>query len=252
MTISVDLSGRRILVTGASSGIGAEISRSLVCHGAMVTMLARRKDRLDELQRELGDQATGIACDVTDLSALQAAIAEATDTMGGLDSIVAVAGRAMVGSIDSGEPERWRDLMTLNLIAPLATVRYAIEHFPRNGRKDVILIGSTGGITPMPGVGIYGASKQGLRGAFDALRLELAPSGINVSLIMPGMFETEGLVGAVEFNGSMPSSEMPMFTKNGGPASPPSLADTTAFMMGMPEGVCINELVIRPTGQLNP
>ena len=252
MTISVELSGRRILVTGASSGLGAEICRSLVRHGSQVAMIARRKDRLEELQTELGEMAVAIPCDVTDFLLLQAAVAEATDRMGGLDSIVAVAGRAMVGSIETGEPERWRDLMTLNIIAPLATVRYAAEHLTDNGRRDVILVGSTGAITPIPGVGIYGASKRGLRAACDTLRLELAPKGITVSFIMPGMFETEGLVGAVEFDGAMPPSEIPMFTSNGCPAPPQTLADTTAFMMGLPEGVCINELVIRPTGQLNP
>lgn len=252
MSISADLSARRILVTGASSGLGEAISQSLVARGAKVAMLARREQRLAELEKRLGANAFGITCDVTDFDALESAIQAAHDRLEGLDGVVAVAGRAMVGSIDSGSPNGWKDLMVLNLVAPLATVRYAVQHFPEAGRRDVILVGSTGAITPMPGVGIYGASKRGLRGAFDALRLELAPKNINTSLIMPGMFETGGLVGAVEFNGEMPASDLPMFTPSGGPASPQPLADAAAFMMAMPEGVCINEMVIRPTGQLNP
>jgi NADP-dependent 3-hydroxy acid dehydrogenase YdfG len=252
MAVKIDLSGRRVLVTGASSGIGAAACKSIVQCGGSVAMIARRKERLDELQADLGERATGICCDVTDLNVLEAAIGEAAQSLGGLDAVVAVAGRAMVGSIATGSPQGWRELMDLNLVGPLASTRYALAHFPARGRRDIIFVGSTGGITPMPGVGIYAASKRGLRAAFDALRLELAAEGINASLVMPGMFETEGLIGAVDFNGDMPASDMPMFAPNSGPAAPEALTDTIAYMLGLPDGVCINELVMRPTGQFNP
>src|SRR5207248_2034619 len=81
----------------------------------------------------------------------------------------------------------------LNLVGPLATVRYAVPHFPETGRRDVVVVGSAAAITPMPGTSIYSASKAGLRAAFESLRLELAPEGINATHVMPGMFETEGL-----------------------------------------------------------
>ena len=134
-----------------------------------------------------------------------------------------------------------------------ADVRYALAHFPANGRRDVVLVGSTGSITPVPGAGIYGASKRGLRAAFETLRLELAPCGVNASLVMPGMFETEALtMQGVVFSGEVPMPDMPMFVPGSGPGSPSALADTIAFMIGLPEGLCINELVARPTGQLHP
>jgi NAD(P)-dependent dehydrogenase (short-subunit alcohol dehydrogenase family) len=98
----------------------------------------------------------------------------------------------MVGTFASGDPAMWRELLDLNLIGPLATVRYAVHHFGPVGRRDVVLIGSTGAITPSACVGMYAASKRGLRAAFDTLRLELAPDGVNVSLVMPGIFDTEG------------------------------------------------------------
>jgi len=252
MSVKANLAGRRVLVTGASSGIGAAVCRSIVSCGGSVAMLARRKERLDELQAELGHQAVGISCDVTNLEALEAAIDEAAQLFGGLDSVVAVAGRAAVGSIATGSPQGWRQLMDLNLVAPLATVRYALNHFAARGRRDIILIGSVGAITPMTGVGIYAASKRGLRGAFDAMRLELAAEGINSSFVMPGMFDTEGLFGTVDFNGDMPPMDIPMFAPNTGPVTPEALTDTIAYMLGLPEGVCINELVMRPTGQFNP
>lgn|SRR5262245_33525949 len=253
MGVSVDLTGRRVLVTGASSGIGAATCRSIVGCGGSVAMLARRKERLDELREELGERAVGVHGDVTDVDALAAVIDQAARSLGGLDGVIAVAGKSMAGSIATGTPQRWRELLDLNLIGPLATVRYALGHFPAEGRRDVVLVGSAGAIMAMPGTGIYGASKRGLRAAFDALRLELAPVGVNTSFVMPGIFETEGLtLEGVVIDGDVPTNDFPMLAEGSSPAAPAALADTIAFMIGLPEGVCINELVARPTGELNP
>jgi NADP-dependent 3-hydroxy acid dehydrogenase YdfG len=253
MGVSVDLTGRRVLVTGASSGIGAATCRSIVGCGASVAMLARRAERLDELRAELGDRAVGVRADVTDVDDLTTAIDEAVRALGGLDGVIAAAGRSMAGSIATGTPQRWRELLDLNLIGPLATVRYAIGHFPARGRRDVVLVGSAGAITPMPSVAVYAASKRGLRAAFDTLRLELASAGINVSLVMPGMFETEGLtLEGVVIDGEVPPSDFPMFAPGSGPAPPEAIGDAIAFIIGMPDGISINELVVRPTGELNP
>jgi NADP-dependent 3-hydroxy acid dehydrogenase YdfG len=216
-------------------------------------MLARRRERLNALRRELGERAYGIPCDVTDLDSLPHAVNNAVDALDGLDAVVTVAGRGMVGTIVSGDPAGWRELFDLNLIGPLATVRYAVPHFAAEGRRDVVLIGSTGAITPSACVGIYAASKRGLRAAFDTLRLELAHSEINVSLVMPGIFDTEGLVGATAINGDVNEGAMPSFAAGvTAPPSPEPVADAVTYMLGLPEGVCINELVIRPTAQLRP
>jgi hypothetical protein len=144
----VDLTGRRVLVTGASSGIGATTARALVGCGASVAMLARRKERLEELSGELGERAIGVPVDVTDLERLAAAVDEAAAALGGLDGLVAVAGKMMTGSIATGTPERWRELFDLNLLGPLATVRYALPHFPDSGARDVVIVeaGTAGGV----------------------------------------------------------------------------------------------------------
>jgi NADP-dependent 3-hydroxy acid dehydrogenase YdfG len=253
MGLSVDLTGRRVLVTGASSGIGAEVCRSIIACGGAVAMLARRKERLDELHDELGDGTVGVPCDVTDFEALETAVAEAARSLGGLDAVVAVAGKSMVGSIATGTPQAWRDLLDLNLIGPLATVRYSIGHFADTGRRDIVMVGSLAAVTPMPGTGIYGASKRGLRAAFDSLRLEVASAGVNTSLVMPGFFETEGLtLEGITIDGDIPPNDIPMLVEGAGPGAPGAIGDTVAFMLGLPDGVCINEVVVRPTGQLAP
>jgi NADP-dependent 3-hydroxy acid dehydrogenase YdfG len=249
-----DLSGRRVLVTGASSGIGAATCHALIARGASVAMLARRRERLEQMVTVLGDHAIPIACDITDFEALELSVQDAADRLGGLDAVVAVAGRMMAGGITSGTPARWRELIDVNLVGPLATVRHAVHRFPQGaGRRDVVIVGSTGALTPMPGVGIYAASKRGLEAAFDSLRLELAHSGINVSLVMPGMFDTEGLtIEGVIVDGDVPVSDAPMFADGSGPAQPEAVADCISFIISLPDGVCVNELVVRPTGQLVP
>ena len=133
MAVDMDLKGRRVLVTGASSGIGAATCRAIVACGGSVAMVARRKERLDQLRDELGDRALPAPCDVTDTLALEQAIAAAAGALGGLDGVIAVAGKTMVGTIATGTPDRWRSSST-NLMSPLATVRYALEHFSDEGR----------------------------------------------------------------------------------------------------------------------
>jgi len=216
-------------------------------------MLARREPLLRELEQELGPGAIGLPVDVTDLDALSAAIERAADHLGAIDAVVAAAGQSMTGSIATGTPERWRDLIDLNLTAPLAMVRYAIEHFAPTGRRDVVLVGSSIALTPFTGTGIYTASKRGLRAAFDVLRLELAPLGINVGHVMPGFFATATAGGSgTVFDGEMPPLDIPLFAGDGAPQDPAVLGQTIAYMLGLPDGVCINELVMRPTAQLNP
>jgi 3-oxoacyl-[acyl-carrier protein] reductase len=253
MDVSIDLTGRRVLVTGASSGIGAATCRALAQRGASVAMLARRKDRLDELHAELGERTVPVPVDVTDLSALEDAVAESAQALGGLDAIIAVAGRSFVGAIATGTPERWRELVDLNLVSPLATVRYGIGHFPADGRRDVVLIGSTASLMSMPGTAIYSASKRGLSAAFEALRFELAHMGVSATLVVPGFFDTAAItLESVMIDGPVPENDFPMFVPDTAPAPPAILGDTIAFVIGLPEGVSVTEIVIRPTGQLAP
>lgn len=253
MTISVDLSGRRVLVTGASSGLGAATCRSIVASGGSVAMLARRKERLEDLESELGERAFGVPADVTDDAALGAAVASAAERLGALDGVVSVAGKAMVGAIATGSPQAWRELTELNFLGALGAVHHALKYFPESGRRDVIVVGSVAAVLTMPGNGLYSATKAALLSACEAMRHELAPAGIGVGVIMPGMFETEGLtLEGLVMDGPFPDNNFPICTPETVPGPPHVVGDTIVYMLGLPEGNTINELILRPTGQLNP
>ena len=248
--MSTELAGRRALVTGASSGIGEATCRAIVARGGSVALLARRQDRLEALAAELGDRAVAFPTDVTDLPQLATNVAAAADALGGLDAVIAVAGQNLQGSVHTGDPEVWRALLDVNLIGPLATVRYAVERLDPSVRRDVILIGSSACLTPMPGLGIYSASKRGLRAAFDSMRLELAHLGINVCHVVPGMFITEGLIEKVPVDGEKPETDAAVFVDGAIPAQVDGLVEAIIGTLLMPNGVAVNEITVRPTGQL--
>ncbi|MBL7493538.1 SDR family NAD(P)-dependent oxidoreductase [Frankia sp. AgB1.9] len=254
MGLEYHLTGRRILVTGASSGIGSEVCRAAVAAGASVAMLARRKELLDALAAELGERAIPVCADVTDLDRLEAGVAAAARRLGGLDGVVAVAGQNITGSIAGGTPKLWRQIMDVNLIGPLASVRYALDHLDDAAeRRDVLVTGSAAALMAVPGLGIYGASKRGLEAAVQTLRLELAPRGINVSLVVPGMFATPGLAGDKNHrDGDRLDLDIPVFLPGTGPAQAAILARAMVYAMSLPPDVALNEIIARPTGNVRP
>jgi NADP-dependent 3-hydroxy acid dehydrogenase YdfG len=243
------LAGRRVLVTGASSGIGAAISRSIVSHGGRVAIVARRAERLDGLAEELGSQALALPCDVTDYEELDKIVAKAAAAFGSLDSVVANAGQALVGHIATGDPASWRKLLDVDLFGVLATVRAALPHFADNGPRDVLLVGSTAAATPHEIAGVYSAAKRGVAAVADSLRLELAPRSIRVCLLEPGDIATELRDRAVREEGRPATRPV---TGTHTPMAPAELAEIVTFILSRPERIALNHVVVRPTGELTP
>ncbi|QLL09789.1 SDR family oxidoreductase [Mycobacterium vicinigordonae] len=240
------LSGRRVLVTGASGGIGAAVARRVITAGGQVTLLARRIDRLRRLTAELGTDAIAIPCDVTDPARLSDSIAEAARAMGGIDAIVANAGAAHMGHIGTGEPRIWREFFDLNVIACLSTVRYGLDHMI--APADVVLIGSTAAHRPTGATGIYAASKTAVTAAAESLRLELGPAGIRVCLLQPGRVDTEiGQHARLEAggrHGTMGTAFTLLATDE--------VAEVVAFVLSRPANLALNTVVLRPVGQEFP
>jgi short-subunit dehydrogenase len=189
-----DLQGCRVLITGASSGIGAELAKLLAKEGARVVLLARRADRLEQLSAEinaLGGIAVCVAGDVTDADARRRALDAARNEFGGLDILINNAGVAAHGRFIESDPGRVRPLMEVNYFAPVEFIREAVPML-REGRQPLIVnIGSILGQRAAPHKSEYSASKCALHGFTEAVRPELAQLGIETLLAAPGPTESE-------------------------------------------------------------
>jgi len=185
--------GHAVLITGASSGIGAALAREFAAEGADVTLLARRRDRLEAVAADIqkaGRRAAVIACDVSRDGDLERAAGEARAAFGKIDVVVANAGFGVVGPLEALSIEDYRRQLETNLFGVLRTV-YATLADLRQTRGRLVLVGSVSGHLGVPGSTAYTMSKFALRGLAQSLGHELAPYGVAVTLISPGFVESE-------------------------------------------------------------
>ncbi|KEO85918.1 short-chain dehydrogenase [Erythrobacter sp. JL475] len=192
MSISVDLSGRTALVTGASSGLGARFGRILAANGAQVALGARRKDRLEALAAEIGDSAAAIAMDVAQEADIIAGFDAAEAAFGPVDTVIANAGVDGAGmAIDMPEEEIERTL-AINLKGAILTAREGAKRMIANKvqRGRIVMIASITAFEPSPGLVAYSASKAGVIQAARSMAREWARYGICVNTISPGYIRT--------------------------------------------------------------
>ncbi len=243
-----DLTGRRVLVTGASSGIGRSIAEAVVQAGGAVAALARDGERLDALQRQLGPRLLPIACDVTDDEGLMAAGRTAAAQFGGLDCAVINAGVSDASLLSSGDPSHWRRVIETNLIGAMATIRAVLPHFPEDGARDVVVIGSISSTHAHPTWPAYASSKAGLAMATECLRLELAPRDIRVSLIEFAQVATEIRERSTVDPGVHQLSPLVVDPSLIRRMDPATIAEFVLFAVCQPQGVHLNHIVARPSG----
>ncbi|MEU6058247.1 SDR family oxidoreductase [Streptomyces sp. NPDC047097] len=193
----MDINGAVMLVTGASSGIGAATARAAAQAGARVVLIARREERIIRLAEELGQGvALAVPCDVTDRRQVEAAVRAAVDRFGRVDVLVNNAGQGLQATIDAIDPDDFRALLELNLIAPLVLTQAVLPRMREQAGGAIVNVSS--GITwsTLPGSGAYAASKAALQKLSAIARAEVADAGITVSLMFPSITETE-FVGTV-------------------------------------------------------
>jgi NAD(P)-dependent dehydrogenase (short-subunit alcohol dehydrogenase family) len=186
----LDLTGKTVIVTGASSGIGEATARALHAAGAQPVLAARRADRLRELSEQLGG-ALAVPTDVTDPAARRALISATLDRHGRIDGLVNNAGAGILKLLVDTEPEEFSQLLQLNLVSAMAMIREVLPAM-REQRGGGIVNVSSGVIqTPAPTVSAYAASKAGLAMLSAVARVELAADGIDVSTVLPSLTATE-------------------------------------------------------------
>jgi short-subunit dehydrogenase len=187
--------GKSVLITGASSGIGAELAWQLGQAGAQLTLAARRRDRLESLARKIaaldGTPAPIISeCDVTRDGDLEQAVAEAVRAFGKLDVAIANAGFGVVAPIAKLKLDDYRRQFETNVFGVLRTIYAALPELEKT-RGNLAIIGSVSGWIATPGASPYSMSKFALRALANAITPELRPAGVKVTLISPGFVASE-------------------------------------------------------------
>ncbi|MCP4901099.1 MAG: SDR family NAD(P)-dependent oxidoreductase [bacterium] len=194
--------GQIALITGASSGIGAELARQLAAEGAVVVVTARRIERLQDLEKEIcatGGSALALACDVTRSADLEAVSQKVRERYGRLDIVVANAGFGVGGSFASLSLDDFRRQLETNLFGVIATLQATLSDLTAS-RGCFVVMGSVAGLVAFPGTTAYGMSKAAVHSLALGLHGELAASGVGVVLLAPGYVDSE--IRQVDKNGS--------------------------------------------------
>jgi NADP-dependent 3-hydroxy acid dehydrogenase YdfG len=223
---------RVLLITGASSGIGAATARLAARAGYRLVLAARSIDKLQALAGELGGEQRAIAvrCDVTEWGDQQAMVAATLERFGRLDVAFANAGFGAARGFLSDTPEQWRSMVLTNVLGAAYTVRATLPAL-KETEGHVLLTGSVAGRRAIPG-SLYSSTKWAISGMGESLRQDVNGTGIRVTLVEPGMVET------------------PFFENPGeGRLDADDIARAVMFAVGQPPHVDVNEILIRPTAQ---
>ena len=240
--------GRVAVITGASSGIGAATARSLAADGYRLALLARRGERISALANDLDNGSIAVTADVTDRDSILAAADRVERELGAADVLVNNAGVMLLGPFDTDQRDDYRQMIEVNLLGAITATEVFLDQLKTTaaGRGgDIINISSVAGRTARAGNGVYAASKWGLNGWSESLRQELLP-GIRVTLIEPGVVATE-----------LPNHITHDETRHGvqqlydnAEVTADDIADIIGFVLGRPRHLAINEILLRPAGQL--
>ncbi len=188
------LNEKRVIITGASSGIGRELARQLAACGARLVLAARREERLNQLTEEL--RATGtdvhfVAGDICSSEYRDELLQLAQQQLGGVDLLINNAGIGALGPFDEADEQRLRQVMEVNFFAPAELIRVALPALRDGTQSMIVNVGSVLGHRAVPSKSEYCASKFAIHGFSDALRAELARDGIDVLLVSPSTTRSE-------------------------------------------------------------
>jgi len=241
----MELKGRIALVTGASKGIGEAISLALASEGVRVALAARNQERLRALEeaiRKEGGEAIAITADFSSEPQIEGAFQKIEGAFGRLDILVNNAGIGVFGKVGELQVNDYRRMLETNLLGPIVASHYAVNLMKRAGSGHIVNVSSVAGHIGTPGWASYNASKWGLRGFSESLRKELIPFGIKVSVLSPGVVESE-------WGENMPEDWLKRRNQEVTPLTPEDMASAVMFLLQQPERVCINEILVRPTNQ---
>ncbi|WP_109005536.1 SDR family NAD(P)-dependent oxidoreductase [Streptomyces rishiriensis] len=253
--MAAKLTGTVALVTGASSGIGEATALQLAENGASVALVARRKDRLDDLAAKIekaGGTALVVEVDITDRTQAEAAVEQAVEHFGRLDTLVNNAGLMLLGPVVGADAEEWERMIAINVQGLLHTTRAALPHLLKAAEDgprqvaDIVNISSVAGRVATKGFGVYNLTKFGVNGFTESLRQEVTQRHVRVSVVEPGAVDTE--LGSHN-NETVHKEILEPFNEQHERLDPADIADGITYIVTRPRHASIAELWIMPTDQ---
>jgi clavulanate-9-aldehyde reducatase len=243
------LQGKIALVTGASSGIGEATAEALAAAGANVVIAARRTDRLQSLEERLtarGTKVLSIELDVTNEDACRAAVQRTVDQFGALHILVNNAGLMLLGKIEGADTTDWTRMINTNVLGLMFMTHAALPHLLA-GKGSIVQISSVAGRAARLGSGAYNASKWAVGAFSESLRQEVTARGVRVVLIEPGMVATELREHITDQDAKATvdkrAGEMRQLQAS-------DIANAVLYAVTQPDYVAINEILVRPTDQV--
>jgi NADP-dependent 3-hydroxy acid dehydrogenase YdfG len=244
------LAGTVALVTGASSGIGAATGRRLAAEGAAVALVARRRDRLDDLAAKIraeGGTALVVAADITEQAQAVRAVEESVAEFGRLDTVVNNAGVMLLGPALDTPTGDWDRMVALNVQGLLYVTHAALPHLVRTAQDsarrvaDLVAISSTAGRVARPGGGVYSLTKFGVAAFYESIRQEMVPRRVRVSVVEPGTVDTELVTHLRDEVRQAAQSQTAAIE----PLQPADIADAVAYIVTRDRRVAVNEMLVR-------
>lgn len=245
--MSNNISGKVIIITGASSGIGLATAKLLGVRGAILSLAARRKDKLDILVKEIedgGGKAKAFVTDVSKRTDVDALIAGTIQAFGKIDVLFNNAGIMPVSMLENLHYDEWEQMIDINIKGVLYGIGAALPHFKAQKSGHFINVSSVAGHLVAPSSSVYSGTKFAVRAISEGLRQEVKPYHIRTSIISPGLTQSELT------NTITDESIKPLIGQMAGMAiSADSIAQAVAYVIGQPDDVDVNEMIIRPTAQ---
>jgi NADP-dependent 3-hydroxy acid dehydrogenase YdfG len=222
-----------LVITGASTGIGAATARRAIEFGQRVVLAARSEDKLQGLAEELGgdEKALAVRCDVTSWDDQQALVATTLERFGRMDAYFANAGFGATRGFLEESVDHWKSMIDTNVLGAALSIRASLSHFREQNRGHLILTSSIAGRRALPG-SLYSATKHAVTAMGEALRQEISETDIKVTLIEPGAVDTP-------FFENRPS----------GALEADDIARAVMFALTQPPHVDVNEILVRPIHQ---
>ena len=181
---------RTWFITGTSSGFGRQLTEQLLARGDRVAATARHLEDLDDLAKRYGDQLWRARLDVTDTGALREVVDRAFAELGRIDVVVSNAGYGLFGAAEELSDEQIDRQIATNLTGPIQLARAALAHLRRQGGGRYIQVASIGGQVAFPAMSVYHATKWGIEGFWESAAAEIAPFGIGITIVEPGVART--------------------------------------------------------------